>query len=160
MQLFPVFTTRDITLLGINHRVSLAPTTVTQTNHSRTDLLLLDITVSLCTTSELMWVHTTHQEAFLLSALTSLLSYSHKPESALPNCLHDNLSHLHVRVICSILCRCLRSFFPMSLLFVPFLMHVLVVRSAAEHHGWRNNSVLQSIWRAPDMDTTLSRFKV
>lgn len=91
MQLFPVFTTRDITLPGINHRVSLAPTAVTQTNHSPADLLLLDITVSLCTTSELMWVHTTHQEAFLLSASTSLLSHSHKLESALPNCLHVSL---------------------------------------------------------------------
>lgn len=32
--------------------------------------------------------------------------------------------------------------------------------SAAADHGWRNNSVHQSIWRAADMDTSLSRFKV
>lgn len=47
-----------------------------------------------------------------------------------------------------------------SALCTVFLMHVPVARSAAVDHGWRNNSVLQSIWRAPDMDTSLSRFKV
>lgn len=65
MQLFPVFTTRDITLAGINHRVSLAPTAVTQTNHSSPDLLLLDITVSLRAAFELMWVLTRLEETFL-----------------------------------------------------------------------------------------------
>lgn len=65
MQLFPVFTTRDITLAGINHRVSLAPTAVTQTNHSSADLLPLDIPVSPRATFELMWVHTRLKETFL-----------------------------------------------------------------------------------------------
>lgn len=65
MQLFPVFTTRDITLAGINHRVSLAPTAVTQTNHSSADLLLLDITVSLCIAFKLMWVCARLKETFL-----------------------------------------------------------------------------------------------
>lgn len=46
MWLVPMFTTKNITLQGINHRVSLAPTTVTQTNHNPADLLLLDIGVS------------------------------------------------------------------------------------------------------------------
>lgn len=49
MWLIAVFTTRKITLQGINHRISLAPTTVTQTNKNPADLLLRDISVSLCT---------------------------------------------------------------------------------------------------------------
>lgn len=54
MWLIPMFTTRKITLLGINHRISLAPTTVTQTNNNPADLLLLDISVSVCTLFEQM----------------------------------------------------------------------------------------------------------
>lgn len=46
MRLVPMFTTRNITPQGINRRASLAPTTLTQTNHNPADLLLPDIGVS------------------------------------------------------------------------------------------------------------------
>lgn len=66
-RLFPVFTTKDTTVPGLNHRVSLAPTAVTQTNRRPADLLLLHMTVSLCTTFQLMWVSTITRSRLYLS---------------------------------------------------------------------------------------------
>lgn len=144
MWLFPVFTTKDTTVPGLNHRVSLAPTAVTQSSHSPADLLLLHMTGY--NIYAIIGVYNNQDSAALVSAFILLLSYSHKLESA-PQILCI-FSRLLVRIVRSVLCRCLRSFFPMSLLCIPACAGCFLC-CYGSRMPQSNNSVLQSIWGAP-----------
>lgn len=174
VRLVPMFTTKNITSLGINHSVSLAPTVVTQTVQTTSRLIYCCFCVSVYIyniyANVCEWVSVcTPRKCIILMLLTLLLFYtSHKPLASL-------LSHLFVEIFCGMsFCRCPGSFCS-SLLFLcrgQFPTQMLVVFSASlwpccalDHRGPEAPSSVcviflrpraETICRAPDMVTSVS----
>lgn len=133
MRLLPVFTTKDTAVPGLNRRVSLDPTAVTQTNHS--PAASCD-SVTLCNTEANVSLSNNQESAVLVSAFTLLLSCNHRLESAL-------------RIVCaSFACQnysqCSVQMFEiiLSYAFCSVYQHVLVVCSAAMDHECLRGRIL------------------
>lgn len=133
--LVPMFTTRNITLLGINHSVSLAPTTVTQTIQSTFQLthcclisvcqcmytIFMQMSVSVC-------VYSTEVHYVLVLMLLTLLLFYRIPVQPQTTCITP-LSFVCCNFLQNAICRCPRSFTPRFLCCGSFPTQMLVVFS-------------------------------
>ena len=133
--LVPMFTTGIITLLGINHSVSLAPTTVTQTIETTFQLIYCRLT-SVCqcmytlfmqmSASGCVCVYTTEVHYVLILMLLTLLLFCRIPAQPQITCITP-LSFVCWHFLQNVLCRCPRSFCLRSLCCGLFPAQMLVV---------------------------------
>lgn len=176
--LVPMFTTRNITLLGINHSVSLAPTTVTQTIQTTFQLIYCRL-ISVCqciytifmqmSESGCVCVYTTEVHyVLILMLLTLLLFYKIPPQPRVARITPPLVCLL--KFLRNVPRRCPRSFPPRSLCHGSFPTNAdagcfLCLSGLAGLWITGHLSVwviflhprAEAIWRAPDTAVSVSK---